>query len=127
MALLRACQPDTKRALIKEALDVLMPALQIRMATTENKLPMWVRYMKKVRQWAVALAVAGQNWALEFRGYTVIPAQAVHTAWLGGGAAWAGCGAGSSSKGAAWAGCGAGSSSRWATWAGCGAGRLPAA
>ncbi len=59
MALLRACQPDIKKPLIREALDVLMPIL-VRGSTdpatgggsavtaSSGRLPMWVRYMKKV-------------------------------------------------------------------------------
>ena len=59
VALLRACQPDIKKPLIREALDVLMPILVQgsadpaasgggAVAASSGRLPMWVRYMKKV-------------------------------------------------------------------------------
>lgn len=47
VALLRACQTES-RALVKQALDVLMPALPNRLPQEEQKIPMWVRYTKKI-------------------------------------------------------------------------------
>lgn len=51
MALLKANQPDTKKPLIKEALDVLVPTLhdKVQRSPLDTKTsPVWVRYTKKV-------------------------------------------------------------------------------
>ena len=48
VALLRTCQPDARRALVRQALDVLTPALVRRLSSGDSKYPMWVRYAKKV-------------------------------------------------------------------------------
>ena len=49
VALLRACQPDGRRLLVRQALDVLVPALARRFPQTrEVKYPIWIRYIKKV-------------------------------------------------------------------------------
>ena len=49
MALLRACQPDGRRTLVRQALDVLTPALVKRLPMTpEHKYPIWIRYTKRV-------------------------------------------------------------------------------
>eukprot|EP00958_Prasinococcus_capsulatus_P028071 scaffold6247_cov416-Prasinococcus_capsulatus_cf.AAC.17 len=46
VALLRTCQPES-RQLVRQALDVLTPALPVRMAQGEHRYPMWIRYTKK--------------------------------------------------------------------------------
>ena len=49
VALLRACQPDGRRTLVRQALDVLTPALVKRLPMTpEHKYPIWIRYTKRV-------------------------------------------------------------------------------
>ena len=48
MALLRTCQVDVRRPLVRQALDVLTPALERRLAPGDAKYPIWVRYTKKV-------------------------------------------------------------------------------
>lgn len=47
MALLRTCQPEN-RVLVKQALDILMPALPRRLPLGEYKIPIWIRYTKKI-------------------------------------------------------------------------------
>lgn len=47
VALLRTCQPE-HRVLVKQALDILMPALPRRLPLGENKIPIWIRYTKKI-------------------------------------------------------------------------------
>jgi transformation/transcription domain-associated protein len=47
VALLRTCQPEN-RVLVKQALDILMPALPRRLPLGENKIPIWIRYTKKI-------------------------------------------------------------------------------
>lgn len=47
VALLRTCQPES-RTLVKEALDVLVPALPRRLPVTDHKHPIWIRYAKKI-------------------------------------------------------------------------------
>ena len=47
VALLRACQPDTKE-LAKIALDALVPALPKRLPRGDHKYPIWIRYAKKI-------------------------------------------------------------------------------
>eukprot|EP00963_Diacronema_lutheri_P006687 scaffold587_cov339-Pavlova_lutheri.AAC.11 len=47
VALLRTCQPES-RTLVKEALDVLVPALPKRLPATDHKHPIWIRYAKKI-------------------------------------------------------------------------------
>lgn len=47
-ALLRENKPDTKKPLIKEALDILLPALVNKMPRAEGgKAPAWIRTMQK--------------------------------------------------------------------------------
>ncbi|CAO2831293.1 unnamed protein product [Amaranthus hypochondriacus] len=47
VALLRTCQPEHKM-LVKQALDILMPALPRRLAPGDNRMPIWIRYTKKI-------------------------------------------------------------------------------
>ncbi|KAJ7563398.1 hypothetical protein O6H91_03G108600 [Diphasiastrum complanatum] len=47
VALLRTCQPEN-RVLAKQALDILMPALPRRLPLGESKIPIWIRYTKKI-------------------------------------------------------------------------------
>ncbi|KAF5735955.1 Phosphatidylinositol 3- and 4-kinase family protein with FAT domain isoform 1 [Tripterygium wilfordii] len=46
VALLRTCQPENKM-LVKQALDILMPALPKRLPV-EARMPIWIRYTKKI-------------------------------------------------------------------------------
>ena len=48
MALLRTCQADARRVLVRQALDTLTPALVRRLAPGDARYPIWVRYTKKV-------------------------------------------------------------------------------
>jgi transformation/transcription domain-associated protein len=48
VALLRTCQADSRRVLVRQALDTLTPALVRRLAPGDLKYPIWVRYTKKV-------------------------------------------------------------------------------
>ena len=43
VALLRISQPDGRRAIIRQALDVLTPALVRRLPQGENRYPIWIR------------------------------------------------------------------------------------
>ncbi|CAH9105798.1 unnamed protein product [Cuscuta europaea] len=47
VALLRTCQPENK-LLVKQALDILMPALPRRLPLGEFRMPIWIRYTKKI-------------------------------------------------------------------------------
>ncbi|KAG1327763.1 Phosphatidylinositol 3-and 4-kinase family protein with FAT domain [Cocos nucifera] len=47
IALLRTCQPENK-LLVKQALDILMPALPRRLPPGESRVPIWIRYTKKI-------------------------------------------------------------------------------
>jgi transformation/transcription domain-associated protein len=47
VALLRAFQPEN-RPLLKQALDILTPALPKRLPPAEHKYPIWIRYTKKI-------------------------------------------------------------------------------
>ena len=48
VALLRTCQPENKM-LVKQALDILMPALPRRLRIGDNsRMPIWIRYTKKI-------------------------------------------------------------------------------
>ncbi|KAK9678784.1 hypothetical protein RND81_11G233100 [Saponaria officinalis] len=47
VALLRTCQPEHKM-LVKQALDILMPALPKRLPPGDNRMPIWIRYTKKI-------------------------------------------------------------------------------
>lgn len=47
LALLRTCQPENK-VLVKQALDILIPALPRRLPLGEYKIPLWIRYTKKI-------------------------------------------------------------------------------
>lgn len=47
VALLRTCQPEHKM-LVKQALDILMPALPRRLPPGDNRMPIWIRYTKKI-------------------------------------------------------------------------------
>ncbi|KVI08775.1 Armadillo-type fold [Cynara cardunculus var. scolymus] len=48
VALLRTCQPENKM-LVKQALDILMPALPRRLPLGDNsRMPIWIRYTKKI-------------------------------------------------------------------------------
>ncbi|GFR40173.1 hypothetical protein Agub_g730, partial [Astrephomene gubernaculifera] len=69
VALLKACQPDTKKPLIKEALDVLVPTLNEKVQRSpENKISLWVRYTKKVlSEEAQSLASVVHIWQLVLR------------------------------------------------------------
>jgi len=44
VALLRISQPDGRRAIIRQALDVLTPALVRRLPQGENRYPIWIRW-----------------------------------------------------------------------------------
>ena len=48
VALLRATHADSRRGLVKQALDVLTPALSKRLPQGDQRYPIWVRYTKKV-------------------------------------------------------------------------------
>ena len=43
VALLRISQPDGRRAVVRQALDVLTPALVKRLPQGENRYPIWIR------------------------------------------------------------------------------------
>ncbi|XVF62182.1 hypothetical protein PTKIN_Ptkin08bG0196500 [Pterospermum kingtungense] len=47
VALLRTCQQETK-ILVKQALDVLLPALPRRLTLGDSRTPIWIRYTKKI-------------------------------------------------------------------------------
>ncbi|KAK8653078.1 hypothetical protein V6N13_127093 [Hibiscus sabdariffa] len=47
VALLRTCQPENKM-LVKQALDILMPALPRRLPLGDSRMPIWIRYTKKI-------------------------------------------------------------------------------
>ncbi|XP_043814591.1 transformation/transcription domain-associated protein isoform X2 [Manihot esculenta] len=47
VALLRTCQPENK-LLVKQALDILMPALPRRLPLGDSRMPIWIRYTKKI-------------------------------------------------------------------------------
>ncbi|KAJ6740477.1 ATAXIA TELANGIECTASIA MUTATED ATM -RELATED [Salix purpurea] len=47
VALLRTCQPENK-LLVKQALDILMPALPRRLPLGDSQMPIWIRYTKKI-------------------------------------------------------------------------------
>uniref|UniRef100_A0A7N0UBU8 Non-specific serine/threonine protein kinase n=1 Tax=Kalanchoe fedtschenkoi TaxID=63787 RepID=A0A7N0UBU8_KALFE len=47
VALLRTCQPENKM-LVKQALDILMPALPRRLPLGDARMPIWIRYTKKI-------------------------------------------------------------------------------
>ncbi|EHA8588761.1 hypothetical protein COCNU_scaffold006566G000100 [Cocos nucifera] len=47
IALLRTCQPENK-LLVRQALDILMPALPRRLPPGESRVPIWIRYTKKI-------------------------------------------------------------------------------
>ncbi|VFQ99863.1 unnamed protein product [Cuscuta campestris] len=47
VALLRTCQPENK-LLVKQALDILMPALPQRLPLGDSRMPIWIRYTKKI-------------------------------------------------------------------------------
>ncbi|KAG9129909.1 hypothetical protein Leryth_007000 [Lithospermum erythrorhizon] len=47
VALLRTCQPENKM-LVKQALDILMPALPRRLPHGDSRMPIWIRYTKKI-------------------------------------------------------------------------------
>ncbi|XVE82488.1 hypothetical protein DITRI_Ditri16bG0008800 [Diplodiscus trichospermus] len=47
VALLRTCQPENKM-LVKQALDILMPALPKRLPPGDSRMPIWIRYTKKI-------------------------------------------------------------------------------
>lgn len=50
VALLRTCEADGRKALVRQALDVLTPALERRLPPPGpgDRYPIWVRYTKKV-------------------------------------------------------------------------------
>jgi hypothetical protein len=51
VALLRTCQPEA-RTLVRDALNILVPALPRRLPLTEGwRTPTWIRYARKVRVW----------------------------------------------------------------------------
>ncbi|WJX55827.1 non-specific serine/threonine protein kinase [Trifolium repens] len=47
VALLRTCQPEN-RMLVRQALDILMPALPRRLPFGDSRMPIWIRYTKKI-------------------------------------------------------------------------------
>ncbi|KAJ4714223.1 transformation/transcription domain-associated protein-like [Melia azedarach] len=47
VALLRTCQPENKM-LVRQALDILMPALPKRLPLGDSRMPIWIRYTKKI-------------------------------------------------------------------------------
>ena len=47
VALLRTFQPDA-RALVKQALDILTPALPMRLPAGDHKYPTWIKWTKKI-------------------------------------------------------------------------------
>ena len=47
VALLRTCQLENK-LLVKQALDILMPALPRRLPLGDSQMPVWIRYTKKI-------------------------------------------------------------------------------
>ncbi|XP_078446328.1 phosphatidylinositol 3- and 4-kinase family protein with FAT domain-containing protein isoform X2 [Wolffia australiana] len=47
IALLRTCQPEN-RMLVRQALDILMPALPRRLPPGDSRVPIWIRYTKKI-------------------------------------------------------------------------------
>ncbi|KAG0495759.1 hypothetical protein HPP92_000450 [Vanilla planifolia] len=47
IALLRTCQPENK-LLVKQALDILMPALPRRLPPGDSRVPIWIRYTRKI-------------------------------------------------------------------------------
>ncbi|CAA2966750.1 transformation transcription domain-associated -like isoform X2 [Olea europaea subsp. europaea] len=47
VALLRTCQPENK-LLVRQALDILMPALPRRLPLGDSRMPIWIRYTKKI-------------------------------------------------------------------------------
>ena len=47
VALLRTFQPDA-RALVKQALDILTPALPMRLPACDHKYPTWIKWTKKI-------------------------------------------------------------------------------
>ncbi|XP_074308594.1 transcription-associated protein 1-like isoform X2 [Silene latifolia] len=47
VALLRTCQAEHKM-LVKQALDILVPALPKRLPPGDNRMPIWIRYTKKI-------------------------------------------------------------------------------
>ncbi|XP_024004594.1 transformation/transcription domain-associated protein isoform X2 [Eutrema salsugineum] len=47
VALLRTYQPENKM-LVKQALDILMPALPKRLPLGDSRMPIWIRYTKKI-------------------------------------------------------------------------------
>ncbi|KAK1296406.1 hypothetical protein QJS10_CPB15g00501 [Acorus calamus] len=47
IALLRTCQPENKM-LVKQAIDILMPALPQRLPPGDSRVPVWIRYTKKI-------------------------------------------------------------------------------
>lgn len=47
VALLRTCQQENKM-LVKQALDILMPALPRRLPLGDSRMPIWIRYTKKI-------------------------------------------------------------------------------
>ena len=47
VALLRTFQPDA-RALVKQALDILTPALPKRLPAGDHKYPTWIKWTKKI-------------------------------------------------------------------------------
>ncbi|CAN8229179.1 unnamed protein product [Cochlearia groenlandica] len=47
VALLRTCQPENKM-LVKQALDILLPALPKRLPLGDSRTPIWIRYTKKI-------------------------------------------------------------------------------
>ncbi|KAJ4791719.1 Transformation/transcription domain-associated protein [Rhynchospora pubera] len=47
IALLRTCQPENKM-LVRQALDILMPALPKRLPPGDTRVPIWIRYTKKI-------------------------------------------------------------------------------
>ena len=49
VALLQAHQPDLKRHLVRESLDILTPHMAARITrANQGRFPIWIRYLKKV-------------------------------------------------------------------------------
>ena len=64
MALLRTTEQDGRKPLVRQALDVLAPALTRRLPSPgpSERFPIWVRYTKKARLCFATDAVQGFLW-----------------------------------------------------------------
>ncbi len=48
VALLRAHQPEGNKELVRQALDVITPAMMRHVSKADLRYPIWIRYMKKL-------------------------------------------------------------------------------